>query len=161
MCTEDRVASEAAGRPVGQPGAAVAQDEHGDPIYVTSELFQLTVPLKVVLSAPAGVLLDRVVQQLNLPRQHDIKGAIGVRYEYRLASSGRSLARNESLASQDVRPQAILWLEIEMTPFATRSLVHGAAKPVIVRGEFDERGQALDDARQFLKRAIGRAGLGY
>jgi len=160
MCAGDRAASEATGRPVAQPTTRVAQDEQGDTIYVTSELFQLTQPLKIAMSAPAGVLLDRLIQQLNLPRQQDVRGVIGIRYDYRLVFDGRRLARNEGLVSQDVRPLAVLQFEVEPTMFSVGAPVDGIAKTTFRDGP-DERVEALEEAKRLLKSAVQRAGLGY
>jgi len=160
MCTADRAASEASGRPVLQPTTAVARDEQGDTIYITSEEFQLTQPVQIVLSTPAGVLLDRLIQQLDLPRQQDVRGVLGVKYEWRLVSKDRRVVRNESLASQDVRPLAILQLEVEPALFARSTPVAGITNPAF-RDGLDERNAALDEARRLLKIAVQRAGLGY
>jgi hypothetical protein len=160
MCGQDRTASEATGRPVGQPTTAVAQDEQGDTVYVTSERFQLTEPVNIVLSAPAGVLLDRLIKQLNLPHHTNLLGAMVTRYEYRLVFNDSRLSRDKSLASQDVRPLAVLQLEVQPNVFGPETPTDGIALPAF-RGRFDERERALEEAERAIKIAVQRAGLGY
>jgi hypothetical protein len=171
MLREDQSAAAGSGRPVGQPALAVTEDAGGDTVYVTSELFSLTMPLKVSLSAPAGVYLSRVVSDLQLPQQQDIKGLIGVRYDYALAHESQRLARERSLAEQGVRPNSILWLEVEMTPFAQRAPVEGLFTKTKYRGWRNKekaepppkaelpKAELPPAARGALLAALSRAGL--
>jgi hypothetical protein len=161
MLREDRAAAEGSGRPVGQATFEVTEDAGGDIVYVTSELFRLTMPLKVSLSVPAGVYISRLVSDLQLPQQQDIRGLIGVRYDYALAHENRRLARERSLAEQGVRPNSILWLEVEMTPFAQRAPVAGALTTTKYRGRpKKEKAELPAEARGALLAAVSRAGLG-
>jgi hypothetical protein len=162
MCLEDRAAAASSGRPVGQATVEVNEDQGGETIYVTSELFQLTMPLKVSMDAPSGVYVDRLVSDLMLPRQHDHQGIIGVRYEYKLVYQNHPLARELSLKSQGIRANSILWIEVDMKPFASRPPVGGALTTVTFRGESDEdEAEAHREARRALMTALSRAGLGF
>lgn len=161
MLREDRAAAAGSGRPVGRATLDVTEEAGGDTVYVTSELFSLTMPLKVSLSVPVGVYLSRLVTDLQLPQQQDIKGLIGVRYDYALVHENLRLARERSLAEQGVRPNSILWLEVEMTPFAQRAPVEGAPAPIRYRGRpKKEKAELPADARGALLAALSRAGLG-
>ena len=162
MLREDRSAAEGSGRPVGRPTLEVTEDAGGDTVYVTSELFSLTMPLKVSLSVPAGVYLGRLVSDLQLPRQQDIQGLIGVRYDYALVHENLRLARERSLAEQGVRPNSILWLEVEMTPFSQRAPVAGTHTTTKYRGrpKREKAEPPADESRVALLAALSRAGLG-
>lgn len=162
MCLEDRVAAAGSGRPVGQAALEVDEDQGGETIYVTSDLFQFTMPLRVSMHAPTGVFVDRLVSDLRLPRQHDHQGIIGFRYEYKLVYENHPLARELSLKSQGIRANSILWVEVEMKPFASRPPVEGALKTITFRGELNEdEAEAHREARGALMNAISRAGLGF
>ena len=162
MCSKDRAAAASSGKPVRQTTVEVDEDQSGETIYVTSELFQLTMPLKVSMDAPAGVFVDRLVSDLGLPRQQDYQGVIGVRYEYKLVCQNQLLARDLSLKSQGIRTDSVLVLQVETKPFAARAPVEGAMTTAIFRGESDEdEAEALREARRALKAAVSRAGLGF
>jgi TIR domain len=161
MLREDRAAAESSGRPVGQAAVEVKEDAGGETVYVTSELFRLTMPLKVSLAVPAGVYVSRLVADLQLPQQQDYQGLIGVRYDYALVHENQRLARERGLAEQGVRPNSVLWLEVEMTPFAQRAPVEGTLVPTKYRGRPKrEKAELPADARGPLLAALSRAGLG-
>jgi hypothetical protein len=119
-------------------------------------------PLKVSIDAPAGVFVNRLVSDLMLPRQHDYQGIIGVRYEYKLSYQNHPLARDLSLKSQGIRTNSVLWLEVEMKPFASRPPVEGAMTTATFRGQSDEeKAEAHQEARRTLMTAVTQAGLGF
>lgn len=135
MVRDDSNAEESSGRPIGQPTVPVQVDQNGDLIYLTSELFGLTMPLHLDFHAPIGVHLDHVRTQLGLPVQQTVRERIGVRYEYRLLHNDRALLRSSSLAQQGVAPKDVLWLQVEMQPFAATTPDAGELEPVRFRGQ--------------------------
>lgn len=150
---EDVAAEQASGRPVANGRKALREDEAGETVYLTSELFGLTQPLKLDLDVPSGVHLDRVVAELGLPRRLDHQGVMGVNYEYRFACDEAPLARAKSLAAQGVGAGAVLWLEVEMKPFAVGEAVAGELGRATFRG--DESA-----SRRPLIEAVKAAGFG-
>jgi hypothetical protein len=150
-CTHDRIAAEASGKPVGTAAVELSDATEGTTIYITSELFQLTLPLRVSLDVPVGVHIDRLISELALPRQHGYRGLLGVRYEYGLLHEERPLRRETSLAAQGVGPNAVLWLEIHFKAFADDRTFH----------ESRFRSDALEEARETLIAALSRAGLHF
>ena len=151
---EDVAATEASGRPVANGSKAISEDEQGMTVYLTSELFGITQPLKLDPNVPSGIHLDRVVTDLALPRRLDHQGVMGVDYEYRLVSDDTRLSRAKSLAAQGVAAGAVLWLEVEMRPFAAGDAVAGELAGATFRGG-DER-----SARRALLDAVVVAGFG-
>jgi hypothetical protein len=159
MCQGDATAQQVSGRPVANGKTPLSEDQDGATIYLTSELFGLTQPMRVDLAAPSGVLLDRVVRDLSLPRQLGVGDTIGVRYEYRLVSADKPLVRGQRLAAQGVAPGDVLSLEVEMIPFAKGQPVSGVLAAATFRGA-EPRTSPLDDARRQLLAAVSRAGFG-
>jgi hypothetical protein len=94
--------------------AAPARDE----VYVTSELFDCTIPVPADLEAPAGLLLDYVINRLQLPRQISVLGAVGLDLSYRLTSGGAPLDRALSAGAQGLRSRSALSLEVTTREFA-------------------------------------------
>jgi TIR domain-containing protein len=155
---QDVKAEDASGRRVANAAVKVAEDERGGTVYVTSELFGLTQPLRLDFNVPAGVHLDRLIAELGLPRQLDVKGVIGARYDYRFVHDDRPLSRAPSLTAQGVGEGAVLWLEVEFTPFAKGQPISGELTSAKFRTA--EASDATTDARRELLAAISRAGLG-
>ncbi|HSN85749.1 MAG TPA: TIR domain-containing protein [Thermoanaerobaculia bacterium] len=159
---EDVAAAEASGRPVARAKVSVTEDHAGATVYLTSELFGITQPLRLDLAVPAGIHLDRVVADLGLPKQLDSHGVMGVSYEYRLVHDDRPIHRAKSLAAQGVREGDVLWLEVEMTPFAKGKPVGGQLGRALFRGapldgEVDD---VVALARRWLLKALTQIGLG-
>lgn len=160
---DDRTAEGASQRPVSPPLVRVEDDERGETLYVSSELFGRTLPIRLALDTPTGVHVERVVSAMGLPRQFDYQGRIGFRLNYKLAMGERSLFNHLSLDAQGVRPKNLLWLEVEMSPFAATTPISGDLTPVAFRSGADE-GLDLDEllnlARDDVKAAASRAGMG-
>ncbi|MFO0827114.1 MAG: TIR domain-containing protein [Phycisphaerales bacterium] len=156
LARRDAVAEGESNRPVAKARVPLTQDDSGTTIYVTSELFGITQPLRVDLTIPAGVHLDRLVADLRLPMQHDHQGIMGVTYEYRFAHDETPIARNKSLAAQGIGQDAVLWLEVEMKPFARHVPVAGQLAGATFRGPDAGAGAAF----QSLLDAVNAAGLG-
>jgi hypothetical protein len=147
----DREAEANTARPAGRPPAAEVPTS-GEPIYLTSVLFGLTVPWRADLEAPVGVLVDTARQALALPRRvgEDPLEFI-VDYDLAVDDDAPALDRSRSLAAQGVRSDAVLWLRTTTRPVAVTAAAAGSA--VVFRsGE--------EKARQGLLRRIGEAGLG-
>ena len=157
MCQQDGEAATATARPVGQPARAkLTEDAGGDTIYVTSQLFQLTVPLRVLLDAPVGVCIDRLVTDLQLPQQLDHQGIVGFRCRYHLLRGDARLARDAPFRTQQIGPGAIVTLAMEMTPFAADAPMEGGLSSALFRSS-DE--QAYAGAQRAVLAAVARAGL--
>lgn len=156
---EDVAAEDASGRKVANAKKQVSEDETGAAVYLTSELFGLTQPMKLDLDVPSGIHLDRVVADLALPKQLDHQGIMGVSYEYRLVHDDERLERAKSLAVQGVREGAVLWLEVEMKPFAKGQAVDGELGSARFRGA-GPGDMAVLEARRALLDAVVDAGLG-
>jgi len=170
MVRDDSDAEESSRRPIGQPTAPVPDDKNGELIYLTSELFGLTMPLQLDFQIPIGIHLDRVRTELGLPDQQTVRERIGVRYEYHLLHNDQRLSRSSSLAQQGIAPKNVLWLQVEMQPFAATTPAAGSLEPVSFRGHkttlpssppvaepldsFSER-----EARKKLLAAIAASGL--
>lgn len=156
---EDTAAEEASGRPVANAKVPVAEDDDGITVYLTSELFGITQPLRLNPKIPAGVHLDRIVKELGLPGQQDYRGVMGVTYGYRLVTNGNEpVSRVRSLADHGVGEGEVLWLEVEIRPFAKGEAVEGDLSGGRFRGV--PPGEAVVDARRTLLEAVARAGLG-
>jgi TIR domain len=155
--TEDAVAVASSGRPIRNGTVRLPEDTNGATIYLTSELFGLTQPVKVDMTAPAGLLLDRVVSGLELPRRLDHQGVMGVEFVYRLVCGDIHLTRGQSLIHQGVREFDVLWLEVEIAPFAAGHPVSGDLSAATYRN-----GTGSDTAapRKALLAAIEAAGFG-
>jgi len=162
ICRDDQAAAVSTGRPVAQATAEITEDPDGETIYVTSRIFQVTTPLRVSMDIPCGVFLDRFLSDLMLPKQQDLQGRLGVRYEYSLVYQSHSLSPGLSLKSQGVQPNSPLELEVEMQPFSAHPPIAGALMATTFRGESDEEeAELLEEARRLLITAVNRAGLGF
>jgi len=160
---EDVAAADASGRPVANAKARVSEDDAGATVYLTSELFGITQPLRIDLNIPSGIHLDRVVKDLSLPKQLESHGGVmGVSYEYRLVdNNNQPIARAKSLTAQGVREGDVLWLEVEITPFAKGQPISGELGRARFRGlPGDDGDDAVALARRSLLEAVMRAGLG-
>lgn len=132
----------------------------GEEIYVTSELFGVTVPIRVDRSAPTGVLLNRVVDDLSLPTVWEHRGRVGIRFDYSLLVDGVALEPSESLESQHVDAGTVLWLESALHPTTATAARSGELGSATFRGRSDPTSAARHMARRALVRSIGEAGLG-
>jgi hypothetical protein len=157
---KDSVAQDSSRRPIVNCAIAAVAEEDGDVIYLTSELFGKVTPIKIAFDIPCGVHLDWIILNMAFPLQYDFQGRIGVRFEYYLVHQGTRLARTKSLAAQGVTPGEVVWLEVEMTPFAAKEPVGGVLGGAIFRGDKDAH---TNDVRIFARKellhAISRAGL--
>jgi len=130
----DRDAETATQRAVAASPIADPKDHEPDTVYVTSEAFGITVPMRVDLNAPSGLLLDRIVTRAALPKvwQHDDR--IGVRFTYTLMTSAEALDRAKSLIAQNVTDRSILWLKTRMSYFSDAAPIQGSLVAVTFRG---------------------------
>ncbi len=152
----DRAAERASGRLVAPPAAPLAAMASGDEIYLTSQLFGYTAPVRVNLQEPCAMVVERFVRELGLPRQVAHGTALGFHISYALARDDHRLGAAQSLAAQGVGPGQLLWLETDLRPFAGAEPVAGSLGNATFRG-LETEGRA--EARNQLLAAIQRAGL--
>ena len=172
----DRAAESQTQRPVASAILPEPASTAEDTIYVTSEVFGITTPLKVSLAEPAGLCLDRMVEGFRLPKVFDHEGRLGVRFGYQLKLENETLSRALSLAAQQVRDKSVLWLETTMTPYSQSDPLTGSLQSTAFR-EFDPNSSLQRDttatrdlgqdgaraeelARAALQRAVIRSRLG-
>jgi len=155
----DRAAEAVSGRPVVAAGPP--PEPAGAPLYLTSELFAFTRPIRANLSEPAGVLLDRALAELGLPRQLSYDGRVGVRFEYTLAHGDEPLERARALAAQGIEPGAVLGLRASLQPYAAATPASGALGQAVFRERAAPVGPAALERRAWraLERALAVAGL--
>jgi hypothetical protein len=158
MWRRDLEAEGQSGKPVAS-SRALAQGADGVPIYVTSELFGVAVPMSSNLAAPAGMLLNAIIDTCALPRSLDHQGQVGVRFEYRLLRDSVPLDFERPLQDQGVQAHSVLWLECRMQPFAATAPLAGTLAPATFRGD-RSAGRAMKIAQRRLTAAIRAADLG-
>ena len=159
----DRNAEQATQRPVASSPIAQQDDAEPNTVYVTSEAFGITVPVRVDLNAPAGLLLDRIVARAALPKVWQWEGKIGVRFTYTLMNDEKPLDRRKSLAVQDVADRSVVWLKTRMSQFSDAAPIQGSVLDVTLRYSVafrPENFSSLDRARERYLAAIHHAGLG-
>lgn len=105
----------------------------GLPVYVTSELFGRTFPWQIPSAWPAAVATERLVSALNLPLGLDHEGRVGLRFAYSLARAQGPLAPGLPLPAQGVQPHELLWLSVEVTPFAATAATTGQLGGAVFR----------------------------
>ncbi|HEX8107966.1 MAG TPA: hypothetical protein VF516_09580 [Kofleriaceae bacterium] len=104
------------GRLVAPSTAPLTAAPGGDEIYVTSQLFACTTPVRVNLQEPSALVVERFVRELGLPRQVAHGTALGFHISYALARDDQRLSSARSLADQGVGPGQLLWLETDLRP---------------------------------------------
>jgi len=158
----DREAEARTQRPVASSPLQPAAASPNATIYVTSDQFGITVPLKANVDEPAGVYLDSLVSGFRLPKVFDYEGRVGMRFAYRLMNGKEALDRALPLAAQGVRDKSVLWLETTITPYSQSDPVAGALSPAVFRS-LDLESPAGDMeslAKRALLGAVRRSGLG-
>jgi hypothetical protein len=154
----DKLRAPDPGRPVRAGQSTLCDLRHGPTrLYVTSELWDVTCPLQADLAVPAGLLLERILEALRLPRslQHDDRA--GVRFKYSLSVRGLTLARAEPLSDQGIHAGDVLWLVTKLVPFAGTEPVEGLMQAAMFRGGGDLERDEAD--RERIRDAFRRAGL--
>jgi hypothetical protein len=147
----DRAAEASTARPAGRP-PAVEEPPAGEPIYLTSVLFGLTVPWRADLDAPVGVLLDAAREALTLPRRVGVEPLeFAVDYDLAVDDAAPALDRTRAAAVQGIQPGAVLWLRTTTRPLAVAAAASGAA--VVFRS-------GRSAAHHALLRKISEVGLG-
>jgi hypothetical protein len=149
----DRAAEIASGRPVASVSHAEAA---GTQVFVTSEVFAITVPIRTTLAEPAGAFLYRLVTTLGLPIVFDYQGRLGVRFEYALTHDQTMLDSTRALDAQGVRENDLLWIETRMRPYSATAPASGRLDGATLRAGSPERLDALE----FLRQEARRRGLG-
>lgn len=172
----DREAETQTHRPVASASFHEFPVPGSETIYVTSEAFGITTPLKANLEAPAGLYLDRIITGFKLPKVFDHEGLVGARFSYRLMHQDKPLDRATPLAAQNVKDKAVLWLETTITPYSQSEPLHGTLQSMAFRElnfgledeciNHDSKGNAKPDilteelARKAYSSAVMRSGLG-
>ena len=154
----DRAAEQQTHTPVAGGKTVNETPDERATLYITSDEFGITLPMKVDLNAPAGVYLDRLIQAYDLPTILDYKGRSGVKYAYSFVLGNGGLERGKPLASQGVSDKSVVTLETKMTPFSQTSAVSGSLGVATFRG-IDET-TVMSLAREQLLGRIVRNGLG-
>jgi hypothetical protein len=155
----------ALGKPVAAPTVPVETSAAGDEVYLTSELFDFVVPVRVSLAEPAGFALDRFVKSTGLPKVLEYQGRIGTRFSYTLVRDGVRLPPNATLSASGVTAGSVLVVETQMTPFSANGAIHGAMNSASFRsndstGKWTVKGSSDEmKARAALGLALRTAGL--
>jgi transposase len=118
MWRDDEVAAASSKRPVRPPRRPLPADTSGQVVYVTSKVFGKTFPGEVDLESPAAVVTENVVEYLGAPRQQDHEGRLGCRYDYSLSDGRQTLDPVRSLKAQNITEKSLVWLQVQITPFA-------------------------------------------
>jgi hypothetical protein len=159
---DDRGAEKQTGKPIAAARTFNPAPELPDSVYLTSEQFSIAMPVRVDLSEPVAITIERLIGELNLPKQLSHESGIGVRFSYQLALEEEVLARTKSLAVQGVGAGAILWLQTTMSTFSSTTPVAGGHSSVTFRtagiANADEDA-ARESAEAELLRVMGGAGL--
>jgi hypothetical protein len=152
----DRAAEQRTVRPVGSPPSQPAEPPPGEPLYVTSLLFGITVPWQANLSQPAGVLLDSVCRGLSLPRRTG-QAPLEFVVDYELTRGDdvkeSALDRTRPLSEQGVTVGCVLWLQTITKPVTDPVSTTTGSGTMVFRGESDQ-------ARSSVMRQIRTLGLG-
>jgi hypothetical protein len=148
----DRAAEQVSERAVASAslGSAPRTTERSTNVYITSNQFDITVPFKVDLADPAGILLDEIKLRFKLPKVFDHEGLIGVRFSYQLTLGEVPLGRGLTLGNQGVKEHSIIWLETIMTPFSSNQPDKGALVSAVFRANVEN--PRLRNAREMAKR---------
>jgi hypothetical protein len=125
---------------------------------MTSKVFGKTFPFEVDLESPVAAVTESVVEYLGAPRQDNHEGRLGCRYNYSLSDGRETLDPTRSLNAQNITAKSLLWLQVEITPFAAGESVEGEVTGATFRGSPDEARRA---ASADLLRWSHELGLGY
>jgi hypothetical protein len=159
----DRNAESATLRPVAASPIGQPEDAEPNTVYITSEAFGITVPVRIDVNAPAGLLLDRIVARAALPKVWQYESRIGVRFTYTLMNGQQTLDRGKSLAAQNVEDRSVIWLKTRMSQFSDVEPIEGSALDVTFRGAVvsqPEKSDPMVRAREKYLAAIRQARLG-
>ena len=138
----------------------VEDDDANGTIYVTSELFGVTIPIKTNLDIPSGVKLTQLINDLELPNQVAYQDKFGYRLNYRLVTKGGiEVESSNSFKYYGIVQGDVLWLEANMVPFHKAEPIEGELQTVTFRGGDNTNLSAKIFATQQLNLAIKRAGL--
>ena len=158
MWREDERAEQATSRPVAPPKAELHDADAGETVYVTSELFGKTFPMKVNMSTPVGMILEDICARLSLPQQLDVHGRVGVRFRYSLVHGETVLRNDAGLNAQGLHAGDVLWLQTQTEPFSATEPVSGEPRKATYRGM--RQADPLQEAQRHLMSAVERLGLG-
>lgn len=160
-CLLDVGAQEESGRPIGTPRAALQEDDDGVVVYISSQLFDFTIPARLSLDLPTGLHLDRIVDGLRLPRRWHHADRVGVHFEYSLLSGEARLERSRSLREEGLRAGSSLVLESTLVPISVVTPAGGEPARIVYRHASEDAGvpDAQRAAFAALRMSVSRAGL--
>jgi hypothetical protein len=158
MWRNDERAELESSRPVVAPKVELDDQIGDETVYVTSETFGKTFPMKVVMNTPVAMIVQQIQTKLGLPLQLDIEGRVGCRFKYSLVHDNTALRTEASLTAQNVRPGAMLWFQIEMEPFSSTAPVSGKIEKVTFRSAQED--EVIHAARRHYMTVVSRVGLG-
>ncbi|MEJ7739260.1 MAG: toll/interleukin-1 receptor domain-containing protein [Chitinophagaceae bacterium] len=121
---DDRNAEAVSSKPVASSEAFGQIESGNETVYITSDLFGITVPVKLDLHEPIVVIINRIVHHLKLPKDISYNNLIGLRLEYNLVHEDKILDKNLCLADQQVRANQVIWLETKATQYAQATPYH-------------------------------------
>jgi len=159
---EDRGVEKQTGKQVAAARTMGLRPDLPDSVFLTSEQFSIAMPVRVDLNEPVAIVVERIMGELNLPKQFSHESGFGVRLNYQLALDDKVLVRTQSLAAQGVATGAVLWIQTTMTTFSATAPVAGAHLSVTLRaGEIGSLAEAAarEAAETELMRILGSAGL--
>lgn len=111
-------------RPLHVAGLDLTTATRGaDRVYVTSELWDVMVPVRCDLDEPVGIVLQRLLAILKLPKTLQHEGRVGIRLQYTLSNPQTGLRSSASLSAQGVKGGDILSL-------TTRASIFSAVAPL-------------------------------
>lgn len=151
----DATAARSKGRPI-VPGSCLAQQD-GRSVYLSSQLFGVTLWITLAPTLPSLALLDRIIGQLDLPRRVAYGDRIGMLFEYTLVHENKKLDAVETLDSRQIRDGAILELEVRAIPFAASSPIAGAMETTLFRTI--PQAELHAEAERVLRAALQKAKL--
>lgn len=158
MLKSDESARCMGARPLVNPLCSLDDDSSGVTIYLSSQLWAKTFPMRVRLEQPVGALVERIATMLELPREIDAGGRVGCRFSYELVHDKRRLERDAGLNTQGVAENSLLWVETTMEPFAARRPIEGAMATVVFRSS--DSLDVLRTGKRLLLERVAAVGLG-
>ena len=120
----DRAVATASGYSV-QPSARSFDETEGELLYVSSDLYDFTCPIRAPLDQPAGLLIDRIIRTSGLKKRIKAHDRIALGLDYRLMFRGRELSRSDSLRTAGITRNAALHLVVYARVIAATLPVSG------------------------------------
>ncbi len=157
MFQQDQQAAIRSARRVISPAVPVIEDVDGKTIYISSQAWGKTFPLRCSLNAPVAVIIVQVQLMLDLPMEllHDQK--MGVRFNYEIVYNEAILDPSQSLSKQDIQENQLLWLQTTMRLVSNSQEIPADKKKISFRG--GSEATLIGNAQRELLKTIRKAGL--